>query len=353
MSQGQTLRQSLPQIYAALLPAFFDTPAPEEKKATCDDCAMCAPRGAAPGDEVVYFRPDTKCCTYFPRLPNYLVGAVLRDPEMAEGQRRLRARIAQRVGVTPRWLAPSRKYSLLHEASREASFGRSTALLCPYYEANGGLCTIWKHREADCSTFFCKYTAGADGRFFWRNVDAYLRRVEAKLAAHAATVLAPASIEPPGPGPRITLEELEDRPPSAYGARWGAWEGREDAFYVACHDLVAALSREDFERITAVPEELSALEASHQKLVKPTLPARLVLNTDEPPRPVEGGVLVPTYSKYEPIKLSPDLLEALRELGQGETVAETRARLLREHDADLPEEMLAALYQLRVLVEPG
>jgi Fe-S-cluster containining protein len=350
---SQTLRQSLPQIYADLLPAFFDTPAPEEKKATCDDCAMCAPKGAAPGDGVVYFRPDTKCCTYFPRLPNYLVGAVFRDPEMAEGQRRLRARIAERLGVTPRWLAPPRKYSLLHEASREAAFGRSTALLCPYYEANGGLCTIWKHREADCSTFFCKYTAGADGRFFWRSVDAYLRRVEAKLAAHAASTLVPGSIEPPGPGARITLEELEDRAPSAYGATWGAWEGREDTFYVACHDLVAALSPADFERITAVPEELATLEASHRSLREPTLPTHLVLNADEPPLPVEGGVLVATYSKYEPIKLSPDLLEALRELGPAESVAEVRARLLRDHGAELPEEMLAALYQLRVLVAPA
>ena len=64
-------------------------------------------------------------------------------------------------------------------------------------------------------------------------------------------------------------------------------------------------------------------------------------------------MLVSTYSKYEPIKLSPDLLEALRELGPGETVAEVRARLLRDHGADLPEEMLASLYQLRVLVEPA
>ena len=349
---SQTLRQALPQIYTPLLPAFFDTPAPEESKATCGDCAMCPPKGAPSGEGVVYFRPDAKCCTYFPRLPNYLVGAVFRDPEVAEGQRRLRARIAGRIGVTPRWVAPSHKYSLLHEASREAGFGRSTALLCPYFERDGGLCTIWKHREADCSTFFCKYTAGADGRFFWRNVDAYLRRVEAKLAAHAASTLAPASIEPPGPGARITLEELEDRTPSAYGAYWGAWEGREDAFYVACHDLVAALSREDFDRLTAAPEELGALEAAHRSLASPALPTHLVLNTDEPPRPVDGGVLVATYSRYEPIKLSPDLLDALRELGPTETVAEVRARLLREQGADLPEDMLAALYQLRVLVRP-
>jgi hypothetical protein len=83
---------------------FFDEAAPREEKATCSNCAMCAPPGAPPAPEVVYFRPDIKCCSFHPTLPNYLIGGVLRDerPDMAEGRRRLLAKIGARVGITPR-----------------------------------------------------------------------------------------------------------------------------------------------------------------------------------------------------------------------------------------------------------
>src|SRR6185295_3147288 len=46
---SETLRQGLPPIYARLLPPLFDTPAPEEPKATCNDCAMCPPQNPTPG----------------------------------------------------------------------------------------------------------------------------------------------------------------------------------------------------------------------------------------------------------------------------------------------------------------
>lgn len=237
---SETLRQMLPQIYHPLLPAFFDTPAPEEKKATCSTCAMCPPAGGAAAEGAVYFRPDIKCCTYHPRLPNFLVGAVLRDEsdEMAEGRRRIRAQIAGRIGVSPRWLAPSRRYTLLLRASREASFGRSTSLRCPYFQENGGLCTIWRYREADCSTFFCKHVNGADGKIFWTDLDSYLRLVEARLSALALESLPVGPGESPAPNGQLSVEELEGRAPSAadYRSYWGEWEGREEELYLACYD---------------------------------------------------------------------------------------------------------------------
>lgn len=351
----ETLRQSLPQIYRDLLPPFFDAEAPRETKATCDSCAMCPPADRPPSPGVVYFRPDAKCCTFQPRLPNYLVGSILRDsaPDMAEGKRRIGAQIEGRIGVTPQWLAPSRKYSLLLEASRESSFGRSTALRCRYYEEAGGLCTVWRHREANCSTFFCKYVAGADGQTFWRDVDRYLRRVEARLSRYAVTTLDPGLEEPPLKSRQLTLEELEDRSPdaAAYGSIWGTWEGREEELYLACHDLIAGLSRDDFDRIVeARPPELLALEESRQRLQVPTLPERVTLNPEGSPKPLSEGVLITTYSRYEPIQLTPALHEVLQEFGPGETVAEVRARLLRDQEIDIPESMLIELYQLRVIV---
>jgi len=353
---SETLREALPRVYGSLLPAFFDALAPEEPKATCHDCAMCPT--AEPTPEVVHFRPDTKCCTYQPHLPNYLVGAILSDtePAMAEGQRRVRAHIAGKVGVTARWLAPSRKRSALFRAARDASFGRSLTLRCPYYvDEAGGLCSIWRHRDSVCSTFFCKYAAGADGQAFWRALDAYLRGVERTLALHAVETLAPTLAEPRRPFDQMSLEELEDRPPTDadYASFWGEWQGREEAFYREAHALVAGLSREAFDQLVgAETPELAALEAALGRVRAPVLPRRLALDLYQPPVPVADGVIVSTYSKYEPIKLTPALYDVLRELRPEETVDAFRARMLRDHEVDVPEAMLLALHQLRVLIEP-
>ncbi|HEY8074225.1 MAG TPA: hypothetical protein VIF62_08950, partial [Labilithrix sp.] len=158
-----TLRSTLPEILARLVPdELGDRPNVVETRATCGDCAMCD-KSAGAGAQVSAFRPDAKCCTYHPTIPNYLVGALLADPSPAleEGRTRVRARIATRMGITPEWVAAPRKASVLHHAARGASFGRSLVLLCPYFARESGDCTIWKYRESVCTTFFCKYDAGA------------------------------------------------------------------------------------------------------------------------------------------------------------------------------------------------
>src|SRR3954447_17812429 len=111
---------SLPVLYADLFPDFFRKEIPAETKATCTSCAMC-PSSASGAVESVdgvsrLFRPDTKCCTYYPKLPNYLVGALLSDTrdELGEGRRRVGEKLASRAGVTPQWARPTARYYLLY-----------------------------------------------------------------------------------------------------------------------------------------------------------------------------------------------------------------------------------------------
>jgi hypothetical protein len=181
-----TLRGKLSSpLYQALFSELFDRPEVVETRATCDNCAMCDQGQLAPV-AMDYFRPDAKCCTYHPTLPNYAIGAILadRDEELAEGRKRLRAKIAARLGVTPEFIAAPRKYLLIYTAGRGSGFfGRSKVTLCPYFdEENNGRCTVWRYREAVCSTYFCKYTAGKPGWNFWDNMKGYLNYVEKKLA---------------------------------------------------------------------------------------------------------------------------------------------------------------------------
>jgi hypothetical protein len=361
-----SLRSHMPELYRAWLPELFDRPAVAEPRATCSDCAMCekgaarepaiedARTEASPG----FFRPDIKCCSYHPTLPNYLVGAALRDTSTAgeEGRSRLRAKVAARVGVTMTWLAAPRKYLVLYDAARESSFGRSDSLLCPYFERATGGCTVWPYRESICATFFCKHASGATGQAFWVALKRYLAHVEVTLARYAATSLR--GTAPPAELPRmkLTRDDLEDRAPADadYALLWGGWAGREEAFYVECARLVQELGREELARVVddaGGRELLAELTLRLEAVTTPTLAPRLVLNKDLRRVPAPGGMQVTTYSTYDPLFLTQDLYDALALFTAEESVTDALARLARDHDVELPTALLLEM-QLHGVMTP-
>lgn len=357
---------SLPVLYRDLLPEFFQQGVPVETKATCDTCAMCP--SSAPGtvesvDGVSrLFRPDTKCCTYYPRLPNYLVGALFADerPELAEGQRRMRAKLDSHLGVTPQWVKATARYNLLYRNSRQF-FGRAASMRCPYFEQEQGGCTIWPYREAVCSTFFCKYVAGADGRKFWMTLKTYLTLTEIQLSRWALLQLLPDYVLTGRDKPELTdspsVEELEDKPLLAkdYGVLWGKWEGREVEFFKACHDLVRGLNAEQMQQILGLDGdiELRILEKNHREATAPVLPKVLKMNPEATVKWLpDGSVALGAYSEYDALAL-PDIAYALLlEFTGREPVDVVRERLRQEKQADLHEDILLELYRHRILTTP-
>ncbi|MBF5042149.1 hypothetical protein FGE12_07060 [Aggregicoccus sp. 17bor-14] len=357
---------SLPELYRDLFPEFFHREVPVEEKATCSSCAMCESscgNAVAPVDGVSrFFRPDTKCCTYHPRLPNYLVGAILADtdPAMAEGRRRIGEKLASRVGVTPQWVNPPARYTLLYGNANRA-FGRSTSLLCPYYERAQGNCTIWRYREAVCSTFFCKYVAGADGRKFWMTLKTYLSLAEIQLSRYAVLKLAPEYIharrdKPEPAGTLLSADDLDERglPEKEYRALWGAWAGREAQFFLEAHALVKGLKAEDLERLLGLDGviEQTVLERLHQASVKPTLPRALKFNPDATVRWMpDGSVALGSYSENDAVALPGEAYPLLVEFTGRDSVPQTRERLRTQRQADLGEDVLLELYRHRILIE--
>ncbi len=347
-----SLRAMLPSVYGNILPEFFDQQAPEETRATCESCAMCnKTEGAIPSS--ILFRPDVKCCSYHPKLPSFLIGAIL--AEGGEGARRIDAKIARRVGVTPQWISAPQKFLVLYEGARESSFGRSTALICPYFEQ--GRCTVWKNREAVCATYFCKYEQGAVGKAFWTNMRAYLNWTERALTEHAVKVIAPELIEPQIARLKLSIEDLEDRPPSeeTYSACWGAWKGREKDLYAASHQVIAELSRDDYERIVHQDrgrELFADVLALYKDVHEPKLAERLVVNPEMKKLHFANGVAVTTYSIYDTLFLADPLLSVLEKLRADETLKEGLARLDRDEDIRIEESLLLMLQQHRILVVP-
>lgn len=281
----QAILHDLPQVYSHFLPDFFQEQIPQETLATCDTCAMCLKPGDTPVEGRDYFVPNVKCCSFHPALPNYLVGGMLSttEPSLAEGRSRLRAKIQRGVGVSPHGIHAPQTYSLMYGHSQGQHFGKSTALLCPYFDSDHQNCTIWPIREAVCSTYFCKSVAGEDGKAFWKALHDYLSHIQTQLAQYALLELGwpPAQILQVGSNATpLTLEALEERPAKDYRVLWGEWAGREEDLYRESYRLVSQLSQDDFERLMGVSQQLllAFLKETRTAVVAPQVPERLMRN---------------------------------------------------------------------------
>ncbi|MDB4944293.1 MAG: hypothetical protein JWP97_3827 [Labilithrix sp.] len=355
------LRDKLNPVYARLFGPFFDRPSVEEKRATCDSCAMCDRGQVAPVD-MGFFEPDLKCCTYYPSLPNYLVGAILSETseEGAEGRARLRARIAARTGVTPMALMVPRKWLAIYVRARGA-FGRAQSLRCPYYEAEGsGRCTIWRWREAVCSTFFCKYENGKPGWEFWGAQKKYLELVQLALCQISTTIIDKALATTYGDQAELTTQDVDDLPPTdaQHAAIWASWVGREEEFYKLAYAKVQSITPETFqEKMENLPglrdardKMIARYEALHAQTV---LPQRLIRAADLKTRRAGESVVVSSYNNNDAFAIDHDLFEVLGRLDGAQSLEENLARLDREEDVQLEPELLQYLFTHGVVADPS
>ncbi len=355
-----SIRGTLPPVYGHLLSEFFDKPKVVETRATCDRCSMCDHGDPSPV-AMEYFNADTKCCTFTPVIPNYLVGAILADdsPEMAEGKRRIKAAIAKRIAVTPTHLSRPRKVTLLMTGYGDV-FGRTKSLLCPYYDGDNpaGSCTIWRHREVVCMTYYCKYSGGMRGYEFWTALHRYLSFVQRVLAQSAMRMVDPSVVEPRFKRNMLTLEDMEDLPPkeSDYKAWWGQWVGREEEFYLKCHEWLKRVSPAEFAKHIDESKEgkelyerlIAKYEVNQSKL----LPRSLVRNARMQENHVGDKVVVTTYHRYDSFALDKELFEVCGMFRADQTVEENLARLEQEEGIQLTPDLIEYLVGAGVLVEP-
>lgn len=353
--------EQLPALYARWVEAIVGGALPRESHATCDRCAMCASAGPAGS---IPFDAATKCCTYVPVLPNFVTGAVLADPDpgAADGRRSVLARIARRAGVTPLGVTRTRAQTLVHDHSTPA-FGRAVALRCPHYlDREGGQCGIWRHRNAICSTWFCKHVHGRRGFALWRTVEAMLVAAERTLALWCAleSGVEPhrlqrlVSVRRDQPHEPLDAADLDGREPDDYAEHWGRWRGREAELYTACAALVRDLVWSDVERIGG-PElamHRQVLQAQYAELARPQLPARLRPAVCRVIHRGRDTVRLQTYSPFDPIELPAELIEALH-CFDGQPIAEALEQMVDEHALELTPELVQRLVDFDVLADAG
>jgi hypothetical protein len=351
----------LPDIYRGFVPAFFERPAANERHATCHACVMCPPPVPdLPAES--YFSPSTKCCTYHPALPNYLVGGLLLDDSDAgrEGRRRIEEKIARRVAVTPFGIHPPPRTQLM-QIHAKAAFGRAESLVCPYLDRERGACTIWAQREGQCATWFCKHNNGEDGRNFWTGLRDYLFEMQRILVAHTLRELgfdADRILTGPQQSADLDARDADDRAPddARYSALWGAWTGREAELYTTSFRIISALSRERYAALSGLHDELllHSLGHRHDAITSPVLPDPLVKNpTMRVDRSADGSYLLTSYRNGEPTRMKKPIFELLDLFDGRRSTADVRALVRTQTGFGVADSFLINLYQHRVLVAPG
>jgi Fe-S-cluster containining protein len=351
----------LPELYRAILPEFFEQEVPVEENATCNDCAMCQKPGETAIPGVEYYRPDVKCCSYYPKLPNYLVGGLLADtnPALDEGRRRIRDRIQSRVAVAPQALFIPKRYSLLHKYGMPQSYGRVSSMLCPYYIKEGGLCSIWKFRDAVCSTYFCKTMAGKEGVKFWKVLRAYLNQTQETLSWYALyklnwdvesiwdylNNLEAASLQ---------IDDLDEiaPPEESYKKIWKDWVGKEEEFYRECFNIVSTLTREDFDRLSGINEKviLNWLKEKHNNVMSPKIPRVLRKNPEMLAYPMPDGASYGIKTDVGFFTILAALHDVLNLFDGAKTIDEIRKLVFEKYEDELSDELLLSLYFNRMVL---
>ncbi|MBN2798786.1 MAG: hypothetical protein JXX28_06510 [Deltaproteobacteria bacterium] len=348
---------TMPHLSGAWLRALLGAELPEQPRSTCARCAMVpGPQGEPPVTSYP-FDPRVKCCGYTPHLPNYLVGAAIREEDPAADV--LRERIRGRVGASPLGVGRSPAYDLVYEHATNV-LGRSLSLRCPYYLEESGSCGVHPHRNGLCAAWFCKPERGQVGAALWEAVRELLGQLELELSRWAAlqegaplrSVLdAPVRagegrrVSPSGPDVDGWESDLSWR------GRWGALAGDEEGYFLRCAARVEALS---WEEVLAIGGPL--VEARRLLLLEAwaawgarTLPERLAVGRHQTIAMGPLATLAVTWSALDPVEI-PTLVGSVLHYFSGAPLAETLALIEEERGLQLEEELLQQLVDQGLLV---
>jgi hypothetical protein len=258
---------------------------PTEPRASCGACPLLH-------DPRERFSPETRCCTYHPRLWNWQVGRALRRDDA--GAALLRARIAAGGGVDATGVAPPAGWRERY-FSPHMGFGRDVSMRCPYWVGGAESCGIWRDRNATCRTWFCRHEEGFVGRDAWLALRDALDAAEHDLAAAAIDA-------GEAPWPWAPIERFE-----AWYAWCAAWvDGLDEAA------LRAAVSPKVAGFRVVIATRVAARDRA--------LPKRLACQSHRvAPRP--GGAALSADSSWDPVEVGAADVGLATAFSDGEDVA--------------------------------
>ena len=96
------IANNFPDLYKNVFPDFFNNKIPFESMAICEPCGMVK-KGRTKSKQGYSVDPVFKCCTFYPFISNYTVGAILKSKSknLEAGRAILKNIITEKIGVTP------------------------------------------------------------------------------------------------------------------------------------------------------------------------------------------------------------------------------------------------------------
>ena len=269
------LKNQLPPFYEKLLPREVLEFVPQETKANCDSCSMARPCNT----DKIHYRPDLKCCTFHPFLPNYLIGALLSDSSATEAHKIFKGKISRREYALPIGMVAPIKYQVEFNNRDEHEFGQREDWLCPYYNKEKQNCNVWRHRGVVCTTYFCKSSYGKLGEQFWEKLSNYIWYVESALLEEALVMMdfSPRQV--------MTLLDYHNRnegsaaekktnflPEAKAKDLWNGYYDDQEGFYKKTFEIISGLDKKSFHELLG--DMGQSLEEELFEII-PQLPAAL------------------------------------------------------------------------------
>jgi len=271
---------NFPGVWTAMMPReLFGLRIPEERRATCMDC----PKACYDG-----YREDYRCCTYHPRVSNFLLGLASETPV---GDRAIDGLLSRGM-LLPEGMhyAPLQWVDYLDDLQKEA-FGRSDKVLCPMLDQSTGFCNIHAFRNSVCSTFFCYKDHGDKGDSFWEQLQVLGSQVEMALSQWSLLQVGFDLDKYFANFNKLAknIHKVSARDgwqDEALTLLWGDWMGREKELLRAC----AAVVVNERENLWEIANSQSIREAaSFDKAMVKAVPKRLEDQIDPEDLEESGG----------------------------------------------------------------
>lgn len=217
------IKYLLPEVYQPFFDESLWNFSLAEKKATCEACIQAPHK----------YKADLKCCTFWPFIPNYIIGSLLlsREEKYAVAQKVIRDLIQNHRFVLPLGVVAPPEYQRYFKKNKSKIFGQSESFLCPYYLKDKNHCGIWIFRGSVCASFYCESSYGKKGNLFWQAFENYLSYLEMALAEE---VLVYSDYSPRELSSQLEYLDgnRETLTPTTYEKIWKHHLNKEEEFYI-------------------------------------------------------------------------------------------------------------------------
>lgn len=214
----------VPSFYGRFFPKTFWSSSLVETKATCQQCIQSPKK----------YKEDLKCCTFWPFIPNYVVGQILlsKEAKYQEAQQVILNHIQKRHWNLPIGLVAPGDYQMSFKKNKKKVFGQDSDFLCPYYSKKNNNCGLWLYRGSVCTSFFCESSYGKSGHEFWHLFENYFSYLEMGLSQE---VLVYKDFSPRDVTDQLDFLMVQEKikfSAGRYKKIWKHFHGQEKDFYI-------------------------------------------------------------------------------------------------------------------------